>query len=110
MKYSWLRIGVECTLVTEFNESLKYSFETFPKRNIVYTVRDIIYEDGPNIHLNEIKNPLYVYDDQYEEVYFPVKCFSPVVRKTEEQDMELFKSIAALAHLRKNHYMRELNE
>lgn len=68
---------------------------TLPKERGVYTVREVYsYKGLVGVRLDEIMNPNIPFRDAgLAEPSFGVKYFRPLVTKTQEQDIEMFRKI-----------------
>lgn len=118
MDFSWVKVGAKCVLRKEFEVNYKLPFEILPKLRIAYTIRDIIkidditsirnYEINKDNHvsigirLKEIINPKLNYRNDIDELTFDARAFAPLVVKTEQEDIDMFNTIASLSFLRDN--------
>jgi hypothetical protein len=90
---SWARPGVKCVFVGVPSWAKPdWRGIAAPSLHHVYTIRDVVlYEGSVLVRLAEIVNPVIDLDNGRAERCYPLICFRPLISKTQEQDVELFR-------------------
>lgn len=88
---AWVRPGAKCISLYDFPDARAHGFDA-PRAGTIYTVREI--DQGPGVYdcirVMEITNP--TCDDGWEPSWV-IKRFRPVVTRSQEQDVAIFRPI-----------------
>lgn len=89
---SWARIGAKVVYIRKHSFPRHDAGITYPQYGDRLTIRDVVdLPDGRTLlRLVEIVNPVRLCNYGYMEGAFGVKNFSPIVSRTQEQDIALF--------------------
>ncbi len=93
---SWAKPGVKCVCILNAIPG-GYGDEKLPVKGVTYTVR-AVHVDGDASWLQEIRNPRRHYADG-EEVCFLTEGFRPLITKSQDEDVALFRRLLADAPL-----------
>lgn len=89
---SWAHVGAKVVYIRKRSVPRHDAGITYPQYGDRLTIRDVFeLPDGRTVlRLVEIINPVRLYNYGYQEGVFGINCFSPIVSRTQEQDIELF--------------------
>lgn len=88
-----MKVGSLVELINDKWIDLPLSFETYPVKGVIYTVRDIEeFKDGVYIRLEEIINPKYKSYDFYGECQFNADKFRELLPPI-TIDIEQFETV-----------------
>lgn len=98
MDYPWAVPGAKVVCVKEgvnWRRILAPKMVAWPRVNGVYTIRGVfLYKGVVGMRMAEIVNPPVQFNHGCVEPAFGLGCFRPLITKTQEQDIEMFRKIA----------------
>lgn len=99
MMASWARPGVKVVYIG-VPEWAKPDYRGIQALGLgrTYTIRDTVLWDLLCIRLEEVVNPVIKTRVGFTERAYPLICFRPLVTKTQEQDVELFRHLLTSAN------------
>lgn len=96
---SWAKPGVKCVCIASPERveagRRKRPWGNFPSSGGIYTIRGSVFgSNGQHfILLEEVQNPPRLSTVGVVEWGFPVSGFRPLITRTQQQDVELFRSL-----------------
>lgn len=95
----WAKPGVKCVCVSTWSDQIPDREPRLygPVEGTVYTIREagfglnMRHPDAFQVRLVEIANPVGVYLEGIFEAAFSIDRFRPLVSRTEQQDVALFR-------------------
>lgn len=90
---NWAKPGVKCVCVDNIIPIGPEVMQCL-EAGKMYTIRAVEhFEGGMGITVNEIVNPSFMYNEGISEPVYRLDRFRPLITRTQEQDVALFKSL-----------------